>query len=133
MPMPIRLPSNAEPDCLLSQNYGSFLTTEESALRSEFRSKSHYYSMMARAVSRLPNNTREARQALYDRAAIALASELRDDPEVSDKRAAFERLALEGVMRKLESDELKKRQPKEFEQKRRRPLNSLFRVFKSKN
>jgi len=38
-----------------------------------------YYSVISRAVSRLPNNTREARAALYDRAEIALSVELLQD------------------------------------------------------
>jgi hypothetical protein len=37
-----------------------------------------YYSVIATAVSRLPNKTDEARRAIYDRARTALQDALRD-------------------------------------------------------
>ncbi len=46
--------------------------TDEASLRST----TDYYPVIARGVSMLPNNTREARQALYDRAWVALAAHL---------------------------------------------------------
>ena len=82
---------------------------DEFALRSEVRSKSAYYSVIARAVSKLPGNTRDARLALYDRAEIALTAELLQDLEISDERAAVERLALERAIRKIEHDAGRKR------------------------
>ena len=110
----------------------SFLATDESALRSEVRSKSAYYSVIARAVSRLPNNTRDARLALYDRAEIALTAELLQDPKISDEQTAVERLALERAVCKIESDARKKEKPNQLREKHRRPFISFlsfFRVF----
>jgi hypothetical protein len=49
----------------------SFAAGDEDKLRCEV-SKSPYYSLLARAVSQLPKNTRTARLALYDRAEVAL-------------------------------------------------------------
>src|SRR5262245_57109838 len=114
----------------LPPNCCSFLTAEETMLRSEFRSETSYYSVIARAVFRLPNNTIEARQALYDRAAVALASELQQNSQVSEEKAAFERLAFEGAIRKFESDERNKEQARQFEHKIQHPFTSLFRVFR---
>jgi hypothetical protein len=111
----------------------SFSVTEELALPSEVRSKSAYYSVIARAVSRLPNNTREARQALYDRAEIALAAELLHDAKISDERAGDERLALERAIRKIEGDARRRENPKKLQQTHQRPITSFvtfFRIFK---
>jgi uncharacterized membrane protein YhaH (DUF805 family) len=59
-----------------------------------------YYSIIAKALSVLPDNTVEARQALYDRARAALAAQLeQDDP----KRLARERAALEKAIREAEA------------------------------
>jgi uncharacterized membrane protein YhaH (DUF805 family) len=59
-----------------------------------------YYSIIAKALSGLPDNTVEARQALYDRARAALAAQLeQDDP----KRLALERTALEKAIREAEA------------------------------
>jgi hypothetical protein len=65
---------------------------------------SDYYSVLVRAVSDLPNNTREARQALYDRAEVALAAELLQDPQLSEAQVADERLAFERAIRIVERD-----------------------------
>jgi hypothetical protein len=56
--------------------------------------KSPYYSLLARAVSQLPKNTRTARLALYDRAEVALNAVVLH-PEISDEQATFERLVLD--------------------------------------
>jgi len=95
--------------------------TDESALRSEV-SKSAYYSVLARAVSKLPNNTLEARLALYDRAEIVLTAELLHDPNISDERVMAERLAFERAIRKIEGQGWKKENPKAFQGKRSRAL-----------
>jgi hypothetical protein len=109
----------------------SFSAADESALRSEVP-KSAYYALIARAVSQLPNNTRAARLALYERAEVALTAELLD-PEISDEQAAVERLAFERAIRRIEGNARKKEKPKELQQNHPRPfpsLLSLFRVFK---
>ena len=106
----------------------SFLATD--ALRSEVRTKSAYYSVIARAVSRLPNNTRDTRLALYDRAEIALTAELLRDPKISDEQAAVERLALERAVCKIEGDARKKEKRNQFQEKRRRPFISFLSFFK---
>jgi hypothetical protein len=95
--------------------------TDEPALRSEV-SRSAYYSVIARAVSKLPNNTLEARLALYDRAEITLTAELLHDPNVSDERVMVERLALERAIRKIEGEARKKGNPKAFQGKSSRAL-----------
>jgi hypothetical protein len=116
-----------------------FSETDEAAPQSETRSRSAYYAVIARAVSRLPNNTREARQALYDRAGVALAAQLLDgqDPPVSDAQVASERLAFERAIRKVEGEARKREQPtarEQLQEKGRRPfspfLSSFLKVFK---
>src|SRR5262249_9697181 len=105
----------------------SFLATD--ALRSEVRTKSAYYSVIARAVSRLPNNTRDTRLALYDRAEIALTAELLQDPRITDEEAAVERLALERAVCKIESDARRKERHNQLREKHRRPFISLLSFF----
>ena len=104
------------------------------APHSEVRSSTAYYAVIAGAVSKLPNNTPQARQALYDRAGIALGAELLHDPEISDEQVAGERLALERAMRKVEDDEHRKEQPpRPPQQSGRGPfalLLSLLHVFR---
>ena len=104
----------------------SFSAADESALRTEV-SKSPYYSLIARAVCKLPNNTRAARRALYERAEIAATAALLD-PKISDEQAAVERLAFERAIRKIEGDAWKKEMPKELQEKHPRPFSSFFRI-----
>jgi hypothetical protein len=85
-------------------------------------SKSAYYPVLARAVSRLPNNTLEARLALYDRAEIVLTAELLHDTNVSDERVMIERLAFERAILRIEGDAWKRENPKAFQAKRSRTL-----------
>jgi hypothetical protein len=59
---------------------------------------SDYHSIIAQAVSKLPTNTVEARQELYDHARATLARQLEQDP-VRIKR---ERQALEKAIRQVE-------------------------------
>src|SRR5215831_522884 len=80
----------------------SLSAPREPLAQSEFQSGSAYYSVIAGAVSRLPNNTRDARLALYDRAETALTAELLARPEISDEQVATERLALEKAFLKIE-------------------------------
>jgi hypothetical protein len=64
-----------------------------------------YYALIARAVSRLPSNSSEARQTLYERALTALVGRLREnDPPISESEIERERLALEAAIRKVEED-----------------------------
>jgi hypothetical protein len=117
--MPITVAESTNLVGLTLPNHVSFSAREETfTLVSELRSNNTYYSVIARAVSRLPNNTHAARQALYDRAAIAFAAELLQDPQVSDEQAAVEWRALEGAIRKVERDERKK------------DFASFFRIFR---
>jgi hypothetical protein len=112
----------------------SFSAPDQSRSRPEFVSKSAYYSLIARAVSKLPNNTHNARLALYDCAEIALTAELLKDPEISDEQVAVEQLALERAIRKIEGDAWNKKKPKQLQQRPPHPFTSFlwfFRVFKS--
>ena len=106
----------------------SFSETDKSSLRPQPQSKGGYYSMIAAAVSRLPNNTRDARLALYDLAEITLTAELLNCPEISDEQIAVERLALERAMRKFEDGLRKKERPKRAVQ---RPLSSFLSFIRS--
>jgi hypothetical protein len=93
---------------------------------SEVRTKSAYYSLIARAVAELPNNTRDARLALYDRAEIALTVKLLDDPDISDEQAAVERLAFERAIIKVEGDARKTDMRKQSRDKHRRPFTAFL-------
>jgi hypothetical protein len=63
----------------------------------------NYYSVIARAVSRLPSNTDEARHAIYEQARTALLEALRDfDPPLSETELANEQSVLEMAIRVLE-------------------------------
>ena len=107
----------------------SFSAADETTLRTQV-SKSPYYSLIARAVCKLPNNTRAARLALYDRAEIAATAALLD-LKVSDEQAAIERLAFERAIRKIEGDAWKKEMPDEVQEKHPRPFASLLSFFAS--
>jgi hypothetical protein len=85
--------------------------------------------VIAGAVSRLPNNTRDARLALYDRAETALTAELLRYAEISDEQVAIERLALEKAFLKIEGDARKKEKPKQLQQKRQWTFASFLSFF----
>jgi len=62
-----------------------------------------YYSVMARAVCRLPSQTDEARNAIYERARAALQEALLNyDPPLSETELANEQAALDQAIRTLE-------------------------------
>jgi hypothetical protein len=108
-------------------------TTDEADFAS-YRTRSAYYSVIARAVSTLPHNTREARQALYDRAGIALAAQLLQDqePPLSDEQVAIERLAFERAIRTIEREARKNEQPTnhdQIQQEHGRPFSSFLSFF----
>ena len=114
-----------------TQFAAQFSATEEAAPQIDDRSGSTYYSVIVRAVSELPNNTPEARRALYDRAGITLAAELLQDPQISDAQVADERLAFERAIRKVERNARKKEQSTTHHQeKRRRPFSSVLSFFR---
>jgi hypothetical protein len=62
-----------------------------------------YYSLIARAVSRLPSNTDEARRAIYERARTALQESSRT-LEISNAEQANAQFALEAAIRRVEQD-----------------------------
>jgi hypothetical protein len=105
----------------------SFFPADHSVLRVDV-SKSAYYSLIARAVSQLPNNTRAARLALYDRAEVALTAAVLD-PEISDEQAAVERFAFERAIRKIEHDALRKEAFKDSPEKHVRAFPSFLSIF----
>ena len=64
-----------------------------------------YYSIVARAVSRLPSTTDEARHGIYERARTALQEKLRTlDPPLSEAELANAQFALEAAIRRVEQD-----------------------------
>jgi len=64
-----------------------------------------YYSLIARAVSRLPDKTNEARRAIYERARTALQESLRAlDPPISEAELANAQSTLEVAIRNVEQD-----------------------------
>jgi hypothetical protein len=64
-----------------------------------------YYSVIARAVSRLPSKTHAARHAIYHRARTAVQERLRHyDPPLSEIALANELNALDAAISRLESD-----------------------------
>jgi hypothetical protein len=63
-----------------------------------------YYPVIARAVSRLPSKTDEARHAIYERARTALQENLRThEPPLSPPELAIEQFALEAAISEVES------------------------------
>lgn len=64
-----------------------------------------YYPLLARAVSSLPQNTAEARKAVFDRARTALLRQLRGvDPPLPEGEITRERLGLEEAIRRIEAE-----------------------------
>jgi hypothetical protein len=63
-----------------------------------------YHPALARAVSRLPDNSTRARQELYEHARTILVEQLRrQDPQKSEQEIERERAALETAIRKVEA------------------------------
>jgi len=63
-----------------------------------------YYSLIARAVSRLPPNNDEARHAIYEQARRALHKRLGNDPQISDAELTNEHHRLEVAIYEVEED-----------------------------
>lgn len=64
-----------------------------------------YYSVIARAVSRLPSKTDEARHAVYERARTVVQKSLRThDPPLSPTELATEQFALEAAISRVETE-----------------------------
>ena len=63
-----------------------------------------YYSVIARAVSRLPSKADEARHAIYEEARKALQERLGNDLQISDAELVSEHYALEAAIYKVEDE-----------------------------
>jgi hypothetical protein len=64
-----------------------------------------YYSLIARAIARLPSKDDEARHAIYERARTALQQSLRAfDPPISETELANVQSALEEAIQRVEQD-----------------------------
>ena len=63
-----------------------------------------YYSIIARAVSRSPGATDEARQTIYGQARTALHERLGNDPQISDAELVNEHYKLEVAIYEVEED-----------------------------
>jgi hypothetical protein len=71
-----------------------------------------YVPLISRAVATLNPNTRETRQALYQRARQTLVDKLRSiDPTLSHTDLKSERAALESAIQQVESDALRRTAP----------------------
>jgi hypothetical protein len=66
---------------------------------------SDYYSTIARAISRLPDKTEEARVGVYELARTALQKRLSAfDPPISETDLSVEQLALEAAIQRVETE-----------------------------
>jgi hypothetical protein len=63
-----------------------------------------YCSIIARAVSRLPSTSDEARHAIYEQARTALHERLGNDPQISDTQLVNEHHRLEVAIYQVEED-----------------------------
>src|SRR6187399_3064891 len=71
-----------------------------------------YVQLISRAVATLNPNTREARQALYQRARQTLVDKLRSiDPTLSHTDLNAERAALESAIQQVERDTARRAAP----------------------
>jgi len=71
-----------------------------------------YVQLISRAVATLNPNTREARQALYQRARQTLVDKLRSmDPTFSHTDLQAERAALESAIQQVERDTVRRTAP----------------------
>ena len=63
-----------------------------------------YHSIIARAVSRSPSTTDEARHTIYEQARTALHERLGNDPQISDAELVNEHFRLEVAIYEVEED-----------------------------
>ena len=63
-----------------------------------------YHAIIARAVSRSPGATDEARQTIYEQARTALHQRLGNDPQISDAELVNEHYRLEVAIYEVEED-----------------------------
>ena len=64
-----------------------------------------FYPVLSRAIAGLPEQTAEARRAVYDRAKLVLVTQLRNvDPPISEADIMRQRLALDDVIARIERD-----------------------------
>lgn len=64
-----------------------------------------FYPILARAVAGLPDNSPEARRAIFDRARAALVAQLRGlDPPLSEAEIMRERLTLDEAVARIEAE-----------------------------
>ena len=91
----------------------------------------NYHPLIARAVSRLENNTPAARHAVFERARVILIDQLRiRQPPASDSEITRERAALEDAIRKVELEPASPISRPGSEQARRDTCNeSPFPIF----
>jgi hypothetical protein len=61
-----------------------------------------YHAIIARAVSRSPGTTEEARQTIYEQARTALHERLGNDPRISDAELVNEHYRLEVAIHEVE-------------------------------
>src|SRR5262245_38852868 len=74
------------------------------------RSMSDYFPLLVRAVAALSPNTKEQRQALYDRARNTLIEKMRD-PSFSQADLKTESEALEAAIQRVEMDAIRRTAP----------------------
>ncbi|WP_038363878.1 hypothetical protein [Bosea sp. UNC402CLCol] len=71
-----------------------------------------FYPILARAVAGLPDNSPEARRAIFDRARAALVAQLRGlDPPLSEAEIMRERLTLDEAVARIEAEYSEAPQP----------------------
>ena len=63
-----------------------------------------YCSIIARAVSRVPTTSDEARHAIYEQARTALYERLGNDPQISNAELVTEHHRLEAAIHRVEED-----------------------------
>jgi len=90
-----------------------------------------YYSIIARAVSRLPSKADEARHAIYEEARKALHERLGNDPRISHDELVNEHYRLEAAINEVE-DDLLLRDMRRFVREETASLPSLSFVSKVK-